>query len=455
MATDASPHRIGLRWRVTIVAVTAVGITLVVGAAALIGLVRTRLDSIATTAATLRARDIVALVKAGSLPRTLALPGEETAFVQVVDDRGAVIASTANVEGEAPVTSRRPTATDGLTSTLRISALDDRSMRVVTLSTDTPLGTVTVYAGESLAGADRTRSAMVAALALGLPLLLIVVGAVTWWAAGRTLTPVRRITRTMAEITGSDLHRRVPVPATADDIGDLAATVNDTLSRLESAVDRQRRFVADASHELRGPLAALRAELEISLAHPEATGWNEVARNALDDVTRLQHLTQDLLLLARMDSPVRGTRNVVDLGEVTEHALGDVDAGVIDVRLARAGSAPVRGDPDMLRCMVRNLIQNAVEHAVRGVDITVSPTKAGVQLKVADDGQGIPSERRGDIFERFVRLDSARTRDIGGSGLGLAIVADVVAGHLGTITVADAEPSGALFTVELPNGNDG
>ena len=452
MAADRRWRRVGLRLRVTAVSVLTVGIALAVSAVLLVGLVRSRLDTAATTAATLRARDVAALAEAGTLPASLALPGEESAFVQVVDTTGAVIASTGNIDGEPAISTVKPSGTTPFTLTIPIAPLDQaEAMRVIALNTTTGEGTVTVYAGESLENADDTTAAVITVLAVGLPLLVIVVAAVTWWAVGRTLRPVRRITRTMADITASDLHRRVPVPDTRDEIGELAVTVNETLARLDTAVERQRRFVADASHELRGPLAALRADLEISVTHPERTAWHEVARDTLSDVERLQHLTEDLLLLARLDSHRQRPRQPVDLAEIVTEAARGIRRD--DVEVAVLGTtAPVilEGDPEQLQRMVRNLMHNAKEHAEHRITVSLTRSGGSVRLQIADDGPGVPAELRSIVFERFVRVDTARTRDTGGTGLGLAIVADVVVGHHGSIAVTDSEPHGATFTVELP-----
>ncbi len=452
MPADLLRRRVGLRVRVTAVAVLTVGVALAVSAVLLVGLVRSRLDTAATTAATLRARDVAALANAGALPRTLALPGEESAFVQVVDSSGQVIASTGNIEGEPAISAVKPPGPSPLVISIAIDPLNQAdAMRVVALNTTTSAGQVTVYTGESLENADDTTTAVITVLAIGLPLLVLVVATVTWWAVGRTLRPVRRITRAMADITASDLHRRVPVPATRDEIGELALTVNQTLARLDTSVEQQRRFVADASHELRGPLAALRADLEISVTHPERTAWHDVARDTLSDVERLQHLTEDLLLLARLDSHQQRPYHRVDLARVVTEVANGIRRDDVEVNVPGTETPViVEGDPEQLHRMIRNLVYNAEEHAEGHITITVTKAGTTVQVRIADDGTGVSPELRTVIFERFVRVDAARTRDTGGTGLGLAIVADVVASHHGSITVTDNEPHGAIFTVELP-----
>jgi signal transduction histidine kinase len=319
------------------------------------------------------------------------------------------------------------------------------------LNAETPNGPVVVYAGETLERAEDTTAAITRLLLFALPILVALVAAMTWWAVGRTLRPVRAITRTMAASTTSDLHRRVPEPSTRDVIGQLATTVNDTLSRLDTSIERQRRFVADASHELRGPLAALRADLEISVAHPERTTWPDVAGDMLGDVERLQHLTNDLLLLARIDNESQRPRRPVDVADLVAEAVRAVRRQDIVVT-TRGLDAPIvtDGDDEQLRRMVRNLIHNAEGHAQKHVDIALESRTGFVRLTVADDGLGIPASDRQRVFERFVRLDTARTRDASGSGLGLAIVHEVVGHHHGTITITDTHPHGATFVVEIP-----
>ncbi|MEO8265989.1 MAG: HAMP domain-containing sensor histidine kinase [Ilumatobacteraceae bacterium] len=455
MATDPILRRVGLRIRVAAVACVTVGIALAIGAVLLVAVLRGRLDNAATTAASLRARDIAALAEAGALPRQLALPGEETAFVQVIDQAGSVIASTENITGEPAISTARPAGTNALKLTIPISPLDQRSMRVIVINAHTDAGTLTVYAGENLDNADRTTSAIVTVLVVGLSMLVLIVAAVTWWAVGRTLRPVRDIASTMADITTSDLHRRVEVSSARDEIGQLATTVNATLARLDISVAQQRRFVADASHELRGPLAALRADLEISLTHPERTTWQNVARDTLGDVDRLQELTDDLLVLARIDNELQRPHRPVDLTAIVADALQRVRRRDIQVStLGLDTPAFIDGDDFQLRRMVRNLIHNAQEHTTSHVNVTLQTTTGTVRLTVADDGPGIPPADRQYIFERFVRLDTARTRDSGGAGLGLAIVHDVVTNHNGTISITDTHPHGATFTVNLPTAPD-
>ena len=222
MAVDPL-RRATLRLRITAFATVTVAAALIAGAVFLVTLLRSRLDATASDAAALRARDVAALSTSGSLPDTLALLGEETAFVQVVDDTGDVIASSDNVRGRAPVSGLRPAIGHTVTFTLSASLLGERDRyRVVAISVDTPTSAATVFAGESLEHATETTTTITDGVTLGVVVIVVLVGSVSWWAVGRTLRPVRAITTTISDITASDLHRRVPSPSGNDEIAQLA-----------------------------------------------------------------------------------------------------------------------------------------------------------------------------------------------------------------------------------------
>ncbi|MCE6996552.1 HAMP domain-containing histidine kinase [Saccharothrix sp. S26] len=274
---------------------------------------------------------------------------------------------------------------------------------------------------------------------------------VVWFATGRVLRPVQAIRRELADITGHDLARRVPVPGTRNEIARLAVTVNATLDRLQAAVEENRRFVADASHELRSPIAALRAELEIAHAHPDLTDWRAVVDGALRDTYRLQQLAGDLLLLARLDhAPAAASDDVVDLVELvrTETARRGDRVPALDL-----GDRPVRvrGSRPLLARLLANLLDNAERHAADRVTVRLTEADGVAWLHVVDDGPGIPPEDRERVFERFTRLDDARTRETGGTGLGLPIARRIARLHRGALDVADApDHGGACLTATLP-----
>ncbi|MEE1938729.1 HAMP domain-containing sensor histidine kinase [Streptomyces sp. TRM 70361] len=308
---------------------------------------------------------------------------------------------------------------------------------------------VTVYAGASLAEQEEAVSTVGDAMLIGLPVLLTVVGGVTWLVTRGALRPVEGIRREMAAIAaGTDLSRRVPEPATGDEIARLARTTNETLAALQAAVERQRRFVADASHELRSPIASLRTQLEVAAAHPRLLDLD----GAVHDTVRLQDLAADLLLLARLDAGERPGDKRVALDALVREELAQRPADRVPVAVEEHRGPPpeVTGSRGQLVRVLGNLLDNAQRHAEHGVRVGVRREGGQVVLEVADDGAGVPEAERERIFERFVRLDDARSRDDGGAGLGLAIARDVAVRHGGTLTAGRAREGGALFTLRLP-----
>jgi signal transduction histidine kinase len=288
---------------------------------------------------------------------------------------------------------------------------------------------------------------------------------VVWVVTGRALRPVERLRRQVDSIEASDLSRRVD--AGDDELGALAATMNRMLGRLEQSQAVQRRFVSDASHELRSPLATMRQYAELAVAHPETVPAGELGEVVIAEGERMQDLVEGLLLLARLDEGQRPPTAPVDLDDLV---LREADrlrrtggrpgerSTAVEVDTSGVGPGRVEGNDRLLARVVRNLVDNASRHAEGRVELRVhsESTVRGerVLFTVADDGAGVPSEDRERIFDRFTRLDEGRARDVGGSGLGLAIVRDVVQAHGGTVTVGAGdgrgEGAGAAFTVDLP-----
>ena len=313
----------------------------------------------------------------------------------------------------------------------------------ITTTTD-QMHFVVLYAAP-LAAVDAAQDTVMFYLSFGVPLLILVVGAATYFFAGRALRPVEAIRAQVASMSEKDLAERVPVPVARDEVGRLAETMNGMIARLESAQKVQRRFVADASHELRSPLATIGAGLELLQDSDPGT-----VRTLRGETERLGRLVDDLLLLARADERgLQPRRDEVDLDELVEaeRARPYEDGVRTEVR-----TEPVRvvGDRGQLVRVLRNLVDNAHRHAGAQVVVTLGRDGDLAAIDVADDGPGVPAADRTRIFERFVRLDDARARADGGSGLGLAIVAEVVAAHDGRVWVEEAPGGGALFRVRLP-----
>ena len=292
-------------------------------------------------------------------------------------------------------------------------------------------------------------AALRGSLAAGFPVLVVLVGVITWLLAGRSLSPVEKIRAQVEEISAHTLDRRVPAPATDDEVGRLAATMNRMLGRLESSARRQREFVSDASHELRSPIASMRTELEVALREPTAADWKIVASNALAENARLEGIVDDLLTLARLDEGRVPAAEDVDLDDVArEEAARLRDARVtLDCSPAR-----VRGNREQLARALRNLLENAARYANERIAVSIVASNGSVEMAVADDGPGIPEAERERVFERFTRLDEARARSGGGVGLGLALVRAIAEAHGGTASAA-GDRSGARLVVRLPLGS--
>jgi len=288
--------------------------------------------------------------------------------------------------------------------------------------------------------------------AIGLSVVVGVLAAVMWLAIGRALAPVDAIRTRADAISGQNLDLRVPTPAQQDEIGRLARTVNQMLERLQHSAESQRRFVADAAHELRSPIASLRVQLETA-RDGDWSGERGRVGDMLHEAARMEGLVDQLLLLARAggdDSWLRLT--TVDLDDVVDSAVSALDAvGPVTIDTSAVEPVQLICDAGLLEQVVRNLVQNATGHARENVRVSLSAVDGETAvLTVDDDGPGVPPDRRADIFERFVRLDDSRDRIQGGVGLGLAIVSEIVHAHGGRIHVGDSDLGGARFVVELP-----
>ncbi len=444
-----------MRVRTTAAATVVVAVALVVGATLLVLQERRSLTRDVTITARLRAQDVAALVLLPSPPSTLNVPADDQSVVQVVDvHTGVVILATANVDGEPRISTVVPASGAFLARSVGRLPVGETSYRLVAHTVDRPSGQVVIYSAASLKPLHDSTVSLIRLLAIGLPVLLALVAAVTWMVTARALWPVERIRREVAAIGDRDLDRRVPEPDTGDEIDRLSKTMNAMLSRIENASARQRRFVADASHELRSPLTAIRSQLEVDLAHPDRADWRQSEHDVLDETVRMQRLVDDLLVLAQSDTDSLPTRrSPVDLDDLVFDETRAVRArGRVTVDLSGVSGGQVLGDADQLRRVLRNLLDNAERHASAVVRVSVHENDSSVAVQVADDGPGVPPEQRSAVFERFTRLDNARSRHQGGTGLGLAIAREIVEHHGGTLTLLDDE-AGATFVVMLPAVN--
>lgn len=376
MAGDRRGRLGTVRVRTTAGATVVVGVALLVGAVVLVVVLRRNLVDNVETAARLRADDVVALLEAGTTPDALAVDDEEASLVQVLDASGRVVAASGNIQGEEPIADLPA----GSARTLGLLPIDDDdSYRVVAESAGAPEGRFTVLVARSLEPAEETVAAVVALLAGGLPVLMLLVAGTGWVVTGRALRPVEAIRVQVTSVTSAELDRRVPEPAGDDEIARLARTMNEMLERLEASRDRQRRFVSDAGHELRSPIATIRHELETLLANPDGADIVEVASGLLAEDLRMQALVEDLLVLARSDEGTLAlNRRAVDVDDlVLAEASRLRGRGVVRVDASGVSAGQVLGDPAQLARVVRNVVDNAERHATSKVALSVGQHGAG------------------------------------------------------------------------------
>ena len=436
----------GLQARVTVLAVLVVAVALAAGALLLVGVLRAGLTGAADDRLAQRVAEVERLVLERRLPPVIPA-ADPSVLVQVLDASGAVLATTTGTSRAVPLLA--PDEVDRALSASDAVRVDgDRAgvgdaLRVLARSTG---GGEVVLAAVPLTAVDDPLRVVRTALLLALPLLLLASAGGVWLTVGRTLRPVEQLRSGAEAVTAADPSRRLPLPGAQDEVRRLAETLNGMLDRLEAGGARQRTFVADAAHELRSPLAAIRTTLEVALVHPDPDGVETVLRSAHQDVLRTGRLVEDLLLLARLDARAPRPARVVDLVEVVREVAPDV---LVEPTLAPSARALVLGDPEALGRVVRNLVENARRHAAGVVTVRVLAGDP-VELLVDDDGPGIPAADRERVFDRFHRLDAPRSRDTGGAGLGLAIVLELVGAAGGRVSAESAPGGGARLRVQLP-----
>jgi heavy metal sensor kinase len=313
----------------------------------------------------------------------------------------------------------------------------------------------TVAVGEPLTPVERAEKQVARTFLLAGSGTLVIGLLAGYLVAARTAGPLRRMARISARVDAGELSPRMAPTGPRDEVRTLAESFNLMLDRLEDAFARQRAFASDASHELRTPLTVIRGQLEVLARqpNPSADDVRRVERLVRTEILRMERLVDDLLVLARADERDFLRQRPVDLGPFAEELLdgarptanrrfelGPIPAGVLDV------------DPDRLAQALRNLLRNAVEYTSDGglVRLTGSASRERVTLAVEDDGPGIPPDHRERVFDRFHRMDSARTRVRGGAGLGLAIARAIVEAHGGTMCAEESPEGGARVVIELP-----
>jgi len=457
----ASPGRLrralaGVQLRSALAAVGVVAAALVVAAAVLLFLVARSLAGAAESTAAGRAAEVALLVAdegQGGLRETLQVRALSGELVQVLDGTGRVVAASIPQAASQPLSDLRPRPGElRVASGGRLSAFDPDA-RYVLAARGVAHGRTpyVVLAAISVSPQRETLATIGGYLFGGLPILLGVIGGSTFVFVGRSLRPVENIRRRVAGIGGRRLDERVTVPATYDEVARLAVTMNSMLDRIQAAHESQRRFVADASHELRSPLATLRAGLDLAGGERPSAEWTELHATLSGECDRMTRLVEDLLLLAKADEEqVIWHFADVDLDDLVgdeARRLRTATDLTVDVRLS---AVRVVGDRLKLAQALRNVTDNAARHARSKIAIALRREGPDAVIDVADDGPGIPAADRERVFDRFVRLDASRERALGGSGLGLAIVREILTAHQGTVKIDDTAEHGALVSLRLP-----
>lgn len=434
-----------MRRRITAIATTIVAVVLIAVSVIVVVAVRRQLVENLDRSLDQRAAEVEAILAESD--SELVTSSREDHFAQVLAGDGSVIATTANAEDVRI----RPSEHSRAAFTATDLPIEDDAYRVLIRRTDVG-GAGFIVVGENIDDLRDTTRTLVATLLIVIPVAVLLLAGLVWWLVGRTLRPVEAIRREVGEIGLRELGRRVPAPGTHDEVDRLAATMNDMLQRLQVSEERQRRFVADASHELRTPLTRLRTSLEVerSALGPAVP---PIVDSALEDAIEMQLLVDDLLFLARRDAGVgTGAIGPVDLDVIVSDEVREARRlSGPEIEMAGVSAAAVSGSESSLRRLVRNLLSNASRHASASVTLDLVDDGEVVQLSVSDDGPGISAEDRERVFERFIRLDDARSDTSGGTGLGLAIAREIAHEHGGSVRVEDAAGGGACVIAVLPS----
>ncbi|MFG2007382.1 sensor histidine kinase [Spirillospora sp. NPDC048911] len=436
-----------IRGRDTVISAVVAVLVLSALATATDMLLRNMLTQGALEDAQFVARQASAAVREGTLDNPIREDAGGAALVQLVSSGGLVLAASAKAAGQPPLAEVRPrpeSRVRGVTT-----CLDDECYAVWAIRVTTAPDSPTVYGASRLPWV-MTSGLLEVLLAAAVLALAALIAWTTWQVVGRTLRPVEEIRLQLAEISGSDLARRVPEPPGADEIAHLARTANETLDRLEQSVTRQRQFASDAAHELRTPITGLRVNLEDLAMYPNDTDIPAATQAALRATDRLESIVADLLLLARIGT-VASVREEVDLAELVRAEVA-TRTWIAALRTRLAPGLAITGVRLQLARLLGNLLDNAERHAKEAIEIEVrrDAEDAGMAvLVVTDDGPGIPRADRERVFDRFTRLDPARSRGSGGAGLGLAIARDIALAHGGSLRIEDSV-RGARFVLRLP-----
>jgi len=383
-------------------------------------------------------------------------------FIQVLDAHGSLLAKSSNLEGTTlPLTQDTyHAALNGFISYEVVSPAGKYPMRVITKPVILPQkGMVAiVQVAESLEVVQEVLRSLFSIYILAIILAVITASAVGSFLARKALKPVAEITETARRIGAENLNERINIAVPQDEIGRLASTINEMIARLEKSFGQIKQFTADASHELKTPLTILKGEMEIALrGKGDPEHLKEALMSSLEEIDRMNYIVRNLLDLAKMDVEREALpKEIVELDAVLterfEHFRRPaLDSGV-QLAILRNEHAVVLGDGVRLGQLLFNLIDNAVKYTPSGgrVELSLVKEEGKAVVRVKDTGVGIAAEDLPYIFDRFYRVDKARTRDVGGAGLGLSICKGIAESHGGTLEAESSTGSGTTFTAKLP-----
>lgn len=382
-------------------------------------------------------------------------------YIQVLDVNGKPVARSSNLgdKGMHITKSTLHSALGGVTTYEVVQSFGKYPMRTVTkpiLHADRVVGIVQV--ASSLEGMDEIFHSLAYILISAIIASVVIAAAVGWFLARKALRPVTEITKLARKIEAEHLNQRITIEAPQDEIGQLASTMNDMIERLEKSFNQIKQFTADASHELKTPLTILKGEMEIALRSKGGVeDMKEALRSSLEEIDRMNYIVRNLLDLAKMDVEGRSrSAEAVWLDKVLsdryEHLRRlALDSGV-RLDMLRNMRACVLGDMVRLSQLVYNLIDNALKYTPKGgaVELMLTAEDGKAVLRVRDTGVGIAKEDLPFIFDRFYRVDKARSREVGGAGLGLSICKEIIEAHGGAIDVVSEPGKGSTFTVKIP-----
>ena len=385
-------------------------------------------------------------------------------LIAIYDGRGRLLAEAGREDDIAiplPALEQIPFDDDLLQTIVEADDLDDRHRLAFRRITVAGFNVdYTVVAGTSLEPTDEELESLRGILAYLVPLSLVVAGIGGWFLAGRSLSPVVAMADRARQIGVENLSERLPVANPRDELGLLAETFNSLLSRLEGSLIQQRQFMADASHELRTPVTTARTASSVALQQPtrDEGDYRETLAIVEQEMVRLSRIVDDMFTLARADAGSHPLRRMpMYLDEVVDEVVRALRVVAKTREISISGEclrpAPFTGDEDLVRRLILNLVDNAIRYAPSGTAVRVALDRAGNQyaISVSDDGPGIPTEIQPRIFERFYRVDAARTHATdGGAGLGLALARWIARAHGGDVALAASSRLGSTFVITLP-----